>query len=378
MKIELTSQQKSDRAEFRSFVNRHVVPFADGYDREELMPGQTIETTARSGYLAAFLPAEWGGRGMNMVTLGLLNEEVGRGCSSLRSLLTVHGMVAHTLYKWGSQQQKESWLHRLSSGEVLAAFALTEPNTGSDARSIESTAMLSGDTYVLNGHKKWITFGQIADLFLVFAHSEGKLAAFLLEKDTPGLAVIPISGMLGVRASMLAELRMSDCLIPKENLVGRLGFGLTHVAASALDYGRYSVATGCVGIARACLEACLRYASERKQFGEYLKDHQLIRRMLTDMMANINAARLLYYYAGYLKDTGDPRAIIETSIAKYFASTMARKVADDAVQIHGANGCSSDYSVQRYLRDAKIMEIIEGSTQIQQITISNYAEGYME
>jgi hypothetical protein len=378
VKIELTPQQKSERAEFRGFVNRHVVPFADGYDRDELLPRQTIETAARSGYLAAFLPAEWGGRGMDMLTWGLLNEEFGRGCSSLRSLLTVHGMVAQTIYKWGSRQQKEHWLYRLSSGEALAAFGLTEPNTGSDAGSIESTATPDGDSYVLSGHKKWITFGQIADLFLVFARSEGKLAAFLLERDTPGLSVKPISGMLGVRASMLAELRMNDCRVPKENLVGRLGFGLTHIASSALDYGRYSVATGCVGIARACLEACLQYAGGRKQFGAYLKDHQLIRRMLTDMMANISAARLLCYQAGYLKDTGDPRAIIETSIAKYFASTMARKVADDAVQIHGANGCSSDYSVHRYLRDAKIMEIIEGSTQIQQITISNYAEGYLE
>jgi alkylation response protein AidB-like acyl-CoA dehydrogenase len=378
VKIELTPQQKSERAEFRDFVNRHVLPYADGYDREEHLPPQTIELAARGGYLAAFLPAEWGGRGMDMVTWGLLNEEFGRGCSSLRSLLTVHGMVSQTILKWGSKQQREAWLPGLSSGATLAAFGLTEPDTGSDAGGVESTAVLSGDSYILNGHKKWITFGQIAGLFLIFARSEGKLAAFLLTKDTPGLSVTPITGMLGVRASMLAGLKMNDCRVPRENLVGRLGFGLTHIASHALDYGRYSVATGSVGIAQGCLEACLRYAGERKQFGAYLKDHQLIQRMLTDMITNIDAARLLCYQAGYLKDTGDPRAIIETSIAKYFASTTARKVADDAVQIHGANGCSGDYPVQRYLRDAKIMEIIEGSTQIQQITIAKYAQSYLE
>lgn len=175
---------------------------------------------------------------------------------------------------------------------------------------------------------------------------------------------------------MLAELHLDNCQIPQENIVGRLGFGFSYVASSALDYGRYSVAWGCVGIAQACLEACIRYTSERKQFGVYLKEHQLIRQMIAEMIANVKAARLLCYQAGYLKDIGEPRAIFETSIAKYFASTMVTKVANDAVQIHGANGCSSEYPVERYLRDAKIMEIIEGSTQIQQITIAEY--GYQE
>jgi glutaryl-CoA dehydrogenase (non-decarboxylating) len=179
---------------------------------------------------------------------------------------------------------------------------------------------------------------------------------------------------LGVRASMLAELHMEDCRVPKENLLGRVGFGFSHVASSALDYGRYSVAWGCVGIAQACLEACLRYTDERQQFGAYLKDHQLIQQMITDMITNVKAARLLCYQAGFLKEAGDPRAVMETSIAKYFASKAAVQASSAAVQIHGANGCSSAYPVQRYLRDAKIMEIIEGSTQIQQITIARYAE----
>ena len=175
---------------------------------------------------------------------------------------------------------------------------------------------------------------------------------------------------------MLAELHFKDCRIPQENLVCREGYGFSHVASTALDCGRYSVAWGCVGIAQACLEACLRYTSQRKQFDVYLKDHPLIRQLISDAIANVKAARLLCYQAGYLKDIGDPQSIMETSIAKYFASTIATKVANDAVQIHGANGCSSEYDVQRYLRDTKIMEIIEGSTQIQQLTIAEY--GYQE
>jgi alkylation response protein AidB-like acyl-CoA dehydrogenase len=376
MKIELTLQQKNAQATFRAFVDEEIVPQANQCDREERTPPKLIEKLAHRGYLGAVLPKDNGGSGMDMITYGLLNEEIGRGCSSLRSLLTVHSMVAHALLKWGSKSQKEYWIPKLASGKVIAAFALSEPNVGSDAKSVETTAILSGDSYVLNGQKKWITYGQIADVFLVFAQCEGKPSAFLVEKNSPGLSIKPIFGMLGVRASMLAELHLDGCRIPQENLVCRLGFGFSHVASSALDYGRYSVAWGCVGIAQACLEACIQYTSQRKQFDVYLKEHQLIRQMIAEMIANLKAARLLCYQAGYLKEIGEPNSIMETSIAKYFSSTMVTKVANDAVQIHGGNGCSSEYPVQRYLRDAKIMEIIEGSTQIQQITIAEY--GYQE
>jgi alkylation response protein AidB-like acyl-CoA dehydrogenase len=376
MKLELTPQQKNAQAEFRAFVDAEVLPDANRHDQEEHTPPKLIEKLAQKGYLGAVLPKGFGGKGMDMITYGLLNEEIGRGCSSLRSLLTVHCMVAHALCKWGSKSQKDYWIPKLAFGEAIAAFGLSEPNVGSDAKSVETTAKISGCSYVLNGQKKWITYGQIADVFLVFAQCEGKPSAFLVEKNSPGLSIKPIARMLGVRASMLAELHLDNCQIPQENLVGRLGFGFSYVASSALDYGRYSVAWGCVGIAQACLEACIRYTSERKQFGVYLKEHQLIRQMIAEMIANVKAARLLCYQAGYLKDIGEPRAIFETSIAKYFASTMVTKVANDAVQIYGANGCSSEYPIERYLRDAKIMEIIEGSTQIQQITIAEY--GYQE
>ncbi|WP_250126455.1 acyl-CoA dehydrogenase family protein [Chroococcidiopsis sp. CCMEE 29] len=376
MRIELTPQQKNDQVAFKAFVDEAILPYARQYDRTEQTPISLIKEIAQKGYLGALLPKNIGGMGMEVVTYGLLNEEIGRGCSSIRSLLTVHNMVAQALFKWGSKFQKEYWLPKLASGEVIAAFALSEPNIGSDAKHVETTATVSGDSYILNGQKKWITYGQVADVFLVFARQENESVTFLVEKDNPGLSIKPIFGMLGVRASMLAELHLNNCRIPQKNLVGRQGFGFSHVASSALDYGRYSVAWGCVGIAQASLEACLQYTSQRQQFGVYLKEHQLIQQMITEMMVNVKAARLLCYQAGYLKDIGDPKSIIETSIAKYFASMIATRVANDAVQIHGGNGCSSEYPVQRYWRDAKIMEIIEGSTQIQQITIAEY--GYQQ
>ena len=373
MKIELTPKQRESREAFRAFADQEIVPHADQYDESEQIPSDLIEKLARQGYLGAVLPERSGGMGLDMITCGLLNEEVGRACSSVRSLLTVHGMVSLVLQRWGSAEQKEMLLPQLASGARIAAFGLTEADVGSDARSVETTATPSGESYLLNGQKKWITFGQIADVFLIFAQSEGKPSAFLVERTTPGLVINPIRGMLGVRGSMLAELRLDDCRIPRRNLVGQVNFGFSHVAATALDYGRYSVAWGCVGIGQACVEACLQYTNVRRQFGAYLREHQLIQQLLTEMITNVKAARLLCCQAGYLKDTGDLRAITETSIAKYFASRTAFKAANDAVQIHGANGCSRDYKVQRYLRDAKIMEIIEGSTQMQQINIARYS-----
>ena len=372
MKIELTPQQKSDQAAFRTFVQEEIIPEANRYDQEEYTSTELINKVAQQGYLGSLVAEESGGTAMDMITFGLLHEEMGRGCSSIRSLLTVHSMITHALLRWGSKQQKAFWLPKLATGEIIGAFALSEPNVGSDAKSVETTARHCDDHYVLNGQKKWITYGQIADLFLVFARCEGKVSAFLVERNSPGFSTKPINGMLGTRASMLAELYLNECVIPKENLVGGRGFGLATIATSALDIGRYSVACGCIGIAQACLEASLQYTSERKQFGSYLKDHQLIQRMITEMITNVKAARLLCYQAGYLKEIGDPNTIMETWVAKYFASTIAVKAANDAVQIHGANGCSNDYPVQRYLRDAKIMEIIEGSTQLQQMTIAGY------
>lgn len=372
MKIELTAEHLAEQAAFRDFVEEEVVPHADEYDRQERFPPDLIRKVARRGYLGSVVPREYGGGGMSMVGFGLLNEELGRGCSSLRSLLTVHSMVALTVARWGTRRQKERWAAGLASGEVIAAFALTEANVGSDARNVETSAEPAGDSYVLNGGKRWITFGQIADLFLVFAQCGGKPAAFLVERQSAGLSVEPMKNLLGTRASMPAELSLRDCRVPAENMVGKPDFGFTHIASSALDCGRYSVAWGCVGLARACLEASVRYASRRRQFGSALIEHQLIQQKISDMITGFKAARLLCLHAGSLRDAGDPAAIMETSAAKYFASVAASKAAADAVQIHGANGCGGEYPVQRYFRDAKIMEIIEGSTQMQQINLARY------
>ncbi len=373
---ELNSSQHDAQAEFRAFAAERIAPYADSWDRDERTPPELIRELAGRGYLGALVPEDRGGAGMDMLTFGVLNEELGRACSSVRSLLTVHSMVEQALLKWGRPAQRERWLPRLAAGETIGAFALSEPNAGSDANAIATTARRDQAGYTLSGHKRWTTYGQIADLFLVFARYEGKPAAFLLERDTPGLTVEPIGGMLGTRASMLAALRMDECRIPADSMVGGPGFGIAAVATTALDIGRYSVACGSVGIAQACLDASLSYTAGRKQFDTLLKDFQLIRRMISEMIANVKAARLLCYQAGILKDRGDSRTVMETWIAKYFASTVATKAAADAVQIHGANGCSPDFPVQRYFRDAKIMEIIEGSTQLQQITIAEY--GYQE
>lgn len=373
MKIELTDQQQVMRTSFREFSERHLRPYANQFDREERIPGELVRSLADLGYLGLVVPKHEGGSGDDMITFGLLNEELGRGCSSVRSLITVHSMVAYVIHKWGSQLHKNTWLQNLIAGERIAAFALSEPNVGSDAKSIETTAELNGDRYILNGCKKWITFGQIADLFLIFAQHSGKVSAFLVERSTPGLSVRPIAGMLGTRASMLAELHLENCTVAKSHLIGGVGFGLAAIAASGLDIGRYSVAWGSVGIAQAALEDSLAYTRTRRQFDAYLKDHQLICEMITDMQVGTQAARLLCLQAGYLKDIGSPETIMATLTAKYFAARAAMKAAADAVQIQGANGCSGDSSVQRYFRDAKVMEIIEGSNQIQQLIIARHA-----
>jgi len=370
MKIELSPEQKRNQLEFRLFAKEHVAPHAARHDAEQRISSDIVGKLAERGYLAAFLPRSWGGREMDMVTYGLLHEEMGKACSSVRSLLTVHDMAALSIYKWGSARLSETWLPKLASGQMTGALGLSEPNAGSDVNGIETTAEACDEGYILNGKKKWITFGQIADVFVVLAKCEGKPTAFLVERGRTGFSTTPISGMFGTRGSMLALLNFDECRIPKENLIARRGFGASSVALTALNLGRYSVACGSVGIAQACLEACMEYTAKTKRFGSALKEHQLIQQLLTDMITETAAARLLCLQAGYFKDQKDPREITHTFMAKYFASTAAMKAAVNAVQIHGANGCSSDYPVERYLRDAKVMEIIEGSTQIQQITIA--------
>ena len=368
MKLELTPEQRALRAEVRAFVEREISPHAAQWDRDEAIPRQIVDKLVERGWLGSMVPAEHGGKGLDQISYGVLTEEIGRGCSSTRSLLTVHDMACQGILRWGSRVQKEKYLGRLAKGEILGAFALSEPNAGSDAQGIETTATAVEGGFVLDGTKKWITFGQIADLFLLFAQLDGQPTAFLVEREA--LSVKPIRGMLGTRASMLAELKLEE--VRTEHMVGRPGFGISHVVGAALEQGRYSVACGSVGIAQACLDASLAYARERQQFGKPIFDHQLVRALLSDMITTVRAARLLCMRAGYLRDIGDPGAFAETMVAKHFAAATAMRAATDAVQIHGGNGCHEDFPVSRWFRDAKVMEIIEGSTQIQQSTIARF------
>jgi len=376
MQFLLTEEQCQRKQEFVSFVSREIEPSADEFDRRERIPDDVIRTIAARGYFGAPMPRESGGLGMDPVSFGLFCEEIGRASASLLSIITVHTMVSTALMKWGTPAQKERWLPGLASGESPGAFALTEPGIGSDARNVETKAEKSGTDYLITGHKKWISFGQKAALFLVIAQVDGKPSAFLVERENPGISIEPMSGLLGFRGAMLAEVHLQGCPVPAENLVGRPGSGFTYVAGTALDHGRYCVAWGCLGLARACLEASLDYSAAREQFGVPLREHQLIGEMIADMITSVRAAEMLCLKAGLLKERGEPSLLMDTSIAKYFASRAALKAAMDAVQIHGANGCGGEYPVGRYLRDARVMEIIEGSTQIQQLIIAR--QGYMD
>ncbi len=375
--LDLTDEQRRARGEWRAFVAERVAPHAGAWDRAGCMPREAIDELRRRGYLGSHLSRELGGGGLDPIAYGLLTEEIGRGCSSLRSLLTVHDMVSEAVRRWGSAHLRREALPRLARAEELGALALSEPGVGSDAASVETEARRDGDAFVLSGRKRWITFGMLADQFLVLARCGGQAAAFLVPAATPGLGREPITTVVGTRASHLAELTFDGCRVEADRLVGKVGFGFTHVINTALDHGRYSVAWGAVGIAQACLDASLDYTAARRQFGQPLAKHQLVQRKLTEMIVNTRAARLLCYQAGYRRALGSPDAATETLVAKYFASRTAASAADDAVQLHGANGLSQDYPVERYLRDAKVTEIIEGSSQIQQIAIASYPPGEM-
>lgn len=361
-------------AQLKQLMNQEVAPFADHFDQLGKFTDDILKKLAGAGFWGVAIPERFSGSEMCTADFGMLCEAVGGSSFSLLSLLTVHSMVAQTLLKWGTEKQQSNWLPKLANGESIAAFGLSEPNIGSDPKNVEMFAKKEGDSYILNGKKKWISAGQIADLFLVIAQCEDDgPTAFLVDKNTPGVSVSPISGMLGFRAAMLAEVHLVNCRIPQDSLVGGVGFGFSHIVGTALDYGRYCIACGAVGLGQACLTASLHYVNQRKQFGVLLKEHQLIQKMIADMVSEIKASRALCMQAGRLRNEGSPESIIETSTAKYVASKMVNRVASDAVQIHGANGCSENYPVQRYFRDAKIIEIIEGSSQIQQLMLFQYA-----
>ncbi len=358
------------REEFSQFCKKNIAPFAKSNDEDEKLDESIIRSMAYAGYLGSMISSDYGGKGYSSETIGILNEEIGRVCSSTRSLLTVHGMVAIAISKWGTEAQKEYWLPKLAEGKKIGAFALTEAEAGSDAGSLKSTAVEENNFYILNGKKKWITMGQIADIFLVFAKINESVTAFLVPRNTEGLTVTPMKGIIGVRGSMLAEIEFHNCTIPKDNIIGKQGFGLNHVGLFSLDYGRYTIACGCVGLAQACLDECLGYVKSRVQFKVKISSHQLVQKMITEMVVGIKSARLLCYNAGKLRDNGDPDSIIETWCAKYNASKMVNDVSSKAVQLFGAKGLSKDYNIERYFRDARVNEIIEGTSEIHESLIA--------
>jgi glutaryl-CoA dehydrogenase (non-decarboxylating) len=362
MRLTLTDGQRGLRKEFRVFADTHIAPHASRHDTEERVDRSIVARLAEAGYLA---PTDF-----DPIAYGLLHEEIGRACSSVRSLLTVHDMVADTVRRWGTPDQRARWSPRLASGDRIGAFALSEPGAGSDAGGITTTAEPAGDGFVLSGVKKWISFGQIAGVFLVFAMTPAGPTAFLVERDRPGCDVVPLHGMLGTRGAMLAEVRFDGCAVPGDAVLGGQGKAHPFITTSALTLGRLSVACGSVGIVQGCVDVASKYARERGVI-----QHQLVQRMLSTMIVGAEAGRLLSLRAAELIWSASPDGPAAATRAKYFAAVAAADAARDAVQILGAAGCSPDHPVSRYYRDAKVMEVIEGGNEISQTTIGRFGHG---
>ena len=365
MQYLLTEQQKARHEDFKAFVKENVEPFAEKWDREQRIPQSAIGTLAKLGYLGCSLPTQNGGHGWDTVTFGLLNEALGRGSSSLNGVLTVQTMVSKALLKWGSAEQIQKWIPMLAQGEIIGAFALTETGGGSDIHSLATEFTDSrGDALVLNGAKKWISCGQFASLFLVFGKLGDRSLACLVPREAPGLEVEPIHDLMGFRAAGLAKLTFKNVRVPPANVVGKPGFALSHVAPVGLHHGRISTACSALGLLRGCLEESVSWAATRKIGNQPVGDIGMIRSLIAAMGTDLEAGSFLCHSACRAGDENLPEAFEKAVMAKYFTSRAAVRAASDAVQIQGAAGCHASSSVSRFYRDAKIMEIIEGTTQI--------------
>jgi glutaryl-CoA dehydrogenase (non-decarboxylating) len=362
----LREEQQARYAEFKRFVALHVEPFADEWELQQSLPAEIIASMATSGYLGASLPREHGGQGWDIVTFGLLNEAFGRGSSSVTSVLTVQAMVSMALLKWGSREQKSRWLPRLATGEVIAAFALTEPGAGSALETLTTafSRRSGGEFLTLNGTKRWITCAQMAGVFLIFGKLEGQPIACLVPRESPGLSIEPIRELMGFRAAGLATLRFTDVEVPLGNIVGKAGFGFTHVAPVGLQHGRISTACSALGLLRGCFEDSIAHAAQRKIGDKVVGELGMIRTLIARMGTDLHAATLLCLDACRSEDEHAAQSFEDALMAKYFASRAAVQAASDAVQIRGASGCHESSPTSRYYRCAKIMEIIEGTTQI--------------
>ncbi len=376
--FELTDEQRLVRDTAREFADREIAPRARDNDREERFDTELVGKLAEMGFLGAIVSEEYGGRGIDYRTYGLIVEEVGRGDSSARTVVSVvTSLVGSSIERFGSEEQKREWLPPLCSGE-LGCFALTEPNTGSDAANLATRATKVEGGWRISGQKQWISLGNYARLALVFAQTDPEqrhrgIACFLVPTDAEGFSSQEIHGKLGLRASDTAELSLDGVEVADEAMLGEVGDGFK-IAMTALDSGRFSVAAGCVGICQGCVDASVSYAKEREQFGRPIASFQLVQEMIADMVVETDAARALVWRAGWLKDTGQPNTT-ETSIAKLYATEAAVRCANTAIQVHGGSGYVDDYPVERYLRDARVTTLYEGTSQIQKLIIGRAVTG---
>jgi len=378
MDFALTEEQLLIRETARTFCDREIVPHARDWDRTERMDLGIVAKLADVGFLGCALPEEYGGMGLDTVSYCLVMEELGRADSSVRGIVSVNnGLAGKTIATWGTSDQKAEWLPRMCSGEALGCYGLTEPGSGSDPASLVTRAERDGDSWVINGSKIFITLGSWAGVCLVFARTGGEgprgITCFLVPASSDGFTARKIDGKLGLRAQDTAELFLDDVRVPDGARLGDEGAGFK-VAMSALDNGRISLAAGSVGIAQGCVDACLAYAADRKQFGRSIATFQLVQELIADTAVETEAARMLAWRAAFLADAGEPYTLA-ASQAKYYASEVAVRAANAAVQVHGGYGYIDEFPVQKYLRDARVSTLYEGTSQIQKLLIGRALTG---
>ena len=376
MDFTFTEEQQMAQTAVREFANKEIAPRAREYDEQEKFPREQINGLAELGLLGMIIPEEYGGAGFDTVSYALALEEIAKADPSVCVIVGVTNSVCcFPILNFGTEEQKQKYLAPLAKGEKLGAFCLTEPQAGSDATNLKCRADFSDGFYILNGTKSWVTNGGIADVYLVMAvtgeQPDGKkeITAFLVDWNAPGLTVSSIEHKMGQRASQTAEMSLSDVRVPQENVLGKVGEGM-RVALSSLDNGRIGIAALSVGIAQAALDESTKYAKDRTAFGKPIAEFQAIQFKLADMAVQTEAARLLTLRAAAMKDAGHKQTGIYAAQAKVFASETANKVVADAVQIHGGNGYSRHYAVEKLYRDARITTIYEGTSEIQRIVIS--------
>jgi Acyl-CoA dehydrogenases len=378
MDFTLTPEQELIRRSAREFCDREIVPNARDWDRSERMDEGIVPKLAEIGFLGCALPEEYGGMGLDTISYCLVMEELGRADSSVRGIVSVNnGLAGKTIAKWGTDEQKRQWLPRMASGEALGCYGLTEPGSGSDPASLVTRATRDGGDWVIDGSKIFITLGSWAGVALVFARSGGEgprgITCFLVPTDSPGFSARKIDGKLGLRAQDTAELFFDGVRVPDAARLGDEGAGFK-VAMSALDNGRISLAAGAVGLGQACVDASVAYASERRQFGKQLAQFQLIQELIAEMAVEPEAARMLAWRAAALADRGESYTLA-ASQAKYYASEVAVRAANAALQVHGGYGYVDEFPVARYLRDARVLTLYEGTSQIQKLLIGRALTG---